>query len=110
MERSVRFYRDGMGLVVRSRSGQFATLDAANLGVYLWTRRWDWEAPRQPRERQGLGMYPHFEVADVAGTVERLRQAGYQIVQPARHYSWGTEAFVADPDGYTWALVTMGKH
>jgi len=45
-------------------------------------------------------MYPHFEVTNVQETAERLRKAGYKIVQEPREYSWGTEAFAADPDGY----------
>jgi uncharacterized glyoxalase superfamily protein PhnB len=54
-------------------------------------------------------MYPHFEVADVATTVERARKAGYKIAQEPRKYSWGTEAFVTDPDGYVWALINGPK-
>jgi predicted enzyme related to lactoylglutathione lyase len=58
---------------------------------------------------RGWGMYPHFEVADVARTIERARKAGYRIAQEPRNYGWGIEAFVADPDGYIWALVSPSK-
>jgi predicted enzyme related to lactoylglutathione lyase len=54
-------------------------------------------------------MYPHFAVVDVAATIERARKAGYRIVQEPRKYKWGTEGFVADPDGYVLALVNSPK-
>jgi uncharacterized glyoxalase superfamily protein PhnB len=40
---------------------------------------------------------------------EKARQAGYQIVQEPKKYDFGTEAFIADPDGCTWAFVSPPK-
>jgi uncharacterized glyoxalase superfamily protein PhnB len=54
-------------------------------------------------------MYLHFEVSDAAATVEKARQAGYRIVQEPKKYDFGTEAFIADPDGCTWAFVSPPK-
>ena len=106
LEHSIRFYRDLMGLEVKWRTPDFVTLQSANVGVFLWAKRWDWEAPRRDGERQGLGLYPHVAVADVRAKVEQARRAGYRVVQEARWHLWGTEAFVADPDGYVWALIS----
>src|SRR5437764_62755 len=78
LNRSIHFYRDLMGLCVTSKVGHFATLQSENAGVYLWSHRWEWEAPRAKGERQGLGMYPHFKVHNVEEVVKRARQAGYQ--------------------------------
>jgi catechol 2,3-dioxygenase-like lactoylglutathione lyase family enzyme len=108
LKASVAFYRDIIGLKVKSERGDFVTLEAANIGVFLWSKRWDWEKPRAKGERQGLGMYPHFVVGDVKGVVERARSAGYTIMQEAKWHPYGTEAFVADPDGYVWALISRG--
>ena len=88
---------------------RFVMLESDNVGVFLWSARWDWEKPRANGEREGLGMYPHFEVSDAAAIVDRARQAGYRIVQEPRKYDWGTEAFIADHDGYTWAFVSPRK-
>ena len=82
-------------------------LESENVGIFLWSARWDWEKPRSNGERQGLGMYPHFSVNDAATVVERARKAGYRIIQEPRKYDWGTEAFIADPDGYTWRLCRL---
>jgi catechol 2,3-dioxygenase-like lactoylglutathione lyase family enzyme len=109
MQASLAFYRDQMGLRPKSLNAGFSTLEGADVDVYLSSSRWDWEAPRGKDERQGLGMYPHFEMPSVTEAVDRLRKAGFKIVQEPRKYDWGTEAFVADPDGYTWALVSSSN-
>jgi catechol 2,3-dioxygenase-like lactoylglutathione lyase family enzyme len=109
MEASIAFYRDMMGLRPKSLSVNFSTLEGANVDIYLSTSPWAWKAPRGKDERLGLGMYPHFEVASVPEITARLKKAGYKIVQEPREYGWGTEAFVADPDGYTWALFSWQK-
>ena len=107
MQASLKFYRDVMGLRPNSLGKTFSTLETANIGIYLSTSPWVWKAPRRKGDRLGLGMYPHFEVSDVKGTVGRTERAGYRIVQEPKKHSWGTEAFVADPDGYTWALISL---
>jgi predicted enzyme related to lactoylglutathione lyase len=110
VQASIKFYRNVMGLQPKSLGNSFSTLEAANVGIYLSTSPWGWKPPRNKDERLGLGMYPHFEVADVQETVDRIKNAGYKIIQEPKIYSWGTEAFVADPDGYTWALISLPGH
>jgi len=74
-------------------------------GADLWTAfELSWLTPRGKDERAGWGMFPHLAVPDVAETAARMQKAGYKIVQPPKEYSQFTEAFIADPDGYTWAL------
>ena len=106
LKKSIAFYRDLLGLEVKSQSRDFAMLQSGNVGVFLSSTHWDWDEKRPTNARPGWGMYAHFEVADVVATVERARKAGYKIAQVPRKYNWGTEAFVADPDGYVWALVS----
>ena len=105
LKTSLAFYHDLLGLPIQSNDGHFAMLRAGNMRVALWDKRWDWEPPRTNGERPGLGMYPHLKVRNVSGVVNRAQRGGYKIVQEPRHYLWGTEAFVADPDGYVWALI-----
>ena len=109
LKNSIAFYHDFLGLQIKSQSKDFATLQSGNVGVFLSTTHWGWDEKRPVNGRPGWGMYPHFAVVDVAATIERARKAGYKIAQEPRKYDWGTEAFVADPDGYVWALVTAPK-
>jgi catechol 2,3-dioxygenase-like lactoylglutathione lyase family enzyme len=106
---SIAFYRDFVGLRLKSQSDWFVMLESSNVGVFLRNSRWDWEKPRSNGQQLGLGMYPHFEVSDAAAMVEKARKAGYRIVQEPRKYDFGTEAFIADPDGYTWAFISPPK-
>ena len=106
LNRSIAFYRDQLGLKLRKRSKDFVTLESANVGVYLWSKRWKWSPPPPQAGRPPQGMYPHLVMPDVKGAVQRLRQAGYRIVADAKDYRYGTEAFVADPDGFVWALIS----
>jgi catechol 2,3-dioxygenase-like lactoylglutathione lyase family enzyme len=109
LNKSIAFYRDLIGLEVKSQSKDFAMLQSGNVGVFLSNTHWDWDEKRPANARPGWGMYPHLEVADAAQTIERARKGGYRIAQEPRKYGWGTEAFVADPDGYVWALVSPPK-
>jgi len=109
VNRSLRFYHDCLGLEITSRSDDFVTLESANAGIYLWRKHWGWEKARTKGERNGCGMYPHFDFTDVAAVIDRCKAAGYAIIQEPIAYDWGKEAFVQDPDGYIIALVTMAK-
>jgi catechol 2,3-dioxygenase-like lactoylglutathione lyase family enzyme len=109
IKKSLIFYRDCLGLVLTSQTETFVTLESENSGIYLSQNRWNWEKVRAKGERNGLGMYPHFNVPDIAIAIGRFKTAGYVIVQKPIAYDWGSEAFVQDPDGYIIALVTMAK-
>lgn len=109
LNKSMAFYHDLLGLEIKSQSRMFAMLQSGNVGVFLSSTHWDWDEKRPTGSRPGWGMYPHLSVTDVATTIERARKDGYKIAQEPRKYSWGTEAFVADPDGYVWALVNAPK-
>ena len=109
LKKSIAFYHDFLGLEIRSQTKDFAILQSGNVGVFLSSTHWNWDEKRPSNARPGWVMYPHFEVADVAATVERARKAGYKIAQEPRKYTWGTEAFVADADGYVCALINPPK-
>lgn len=109
LNKSMAFYHDLLGFEIESQSRIFAMLQSGNVGVFLASTHWDWDEKRPTGGRPGWGMYPHLSVVDVAATVERARKAGYKIAQEPRKYSWGTEAFIADPDGYVWALINPPK-
>jgi catechol 2,3-dioxygenase-like lactoylglutathione lyase family enzyme len=105
LRKSIAFYHDLLGLEIKSQSKDFAMLQSANVGVFLFTTHWNWDEKRLTNTRPGWGMYPHFEVGGVNAMIELARKGGYRIAQEPRKYDWGTEAFVADPDGYVWTLI-----
>jgi lactoylglutathione lyase len=113
LERSLRFYVDGLGMRVQRRQefpeGQF-TLAFVGYGpesaatVLELTYNWD------DRDYDLGTAYGHvaIEVADLAAAVERLASAGTAITRapgplkgdPSQHI-----AFVRDPDGYAVELI-----
>jgi catechol 2,3-dioxygenase-like lactoylglutathione lyase family enzyme len=109
LKKSLAFYHDYLRLEIKSQTEDFVMLESGNVGVFLSSTHWNWDEKRPTNTRPGWGMYPHFAVVDVDAAVQRARTSGYRIVQEPRKYSWGTEAFVADPDGYIWALTSSPK-
>lgn len=109
LDRSLAFYRDQLGLRVKERSSDFVMLDSGNVGIYLWSKHWEWSTPPLAGPRPPSGMYPHLAVADAKALMARLRADGYTIVANAEDYSYGTEGFVADPDGFVWAIISAPR-
>jgi catechol 2,3-dioxygenase-like lactoylglutathione lyase family enzyme len=79
LKASIAFYRDFLGLRLKSESDWFVMLESDNVGMFLRNSRWDWEKRSGKGEQLGLGMYPHLEVSDAAATVEKARKAGYRV-------------------------------
>src|SRR5713101_3187287 len=69
LKKSIAFYHDLLGLEIKSQSKDFAMLQSANAGVFLSTTHWDWDEKRPAKARPGWGIYPHFEVGDVAAAI-----------------------------------------
>ena len=105
--KAIQFYQGGLGFAVMSNDGGFATLKGKTVDIYLSVGHHAWEKARSPAQQPGQGMYPHVLTDDVPALVAKLKAAGYRIVDEPRTYSWGAEAFAADPDGYVWAIVSM---
>ena len=127
LERSLRFYRDGLGLALRSQI-EMAGEPAATLlqlpdvhlrAVYLerdGTRIELLEYPspgctaaeRTPRPMNQLGLtHLSLRVDDLDATLAELANVGVQIVRPSRIDIPGIAAavFVTDPDGTLIELV-----
>jgi catechol 2,3-dioxygenase-like lactoylglutathione lyase family enzyme len=100
--RSVRFYRDGLGMRVESSSLHFVMLRAGNFGVVLSSRPWDFEKKGEPK---GVGMIPHFTTPDMDQFAARLKEHGIPWLREPIRESFGVEAFIIDPDGYQWAVL-----
>lgn len=102
MTRSVEFYRDVLGMRVEYRSLHFAILRAGNYGVALSTRPWPFEKQGEPK---GIGMIPHFTTVNMDEFGARLERNGISWLRAPVRESFGIEAFLADPDGYQWAVL-----
>ncbi len=94
LERSLRFYRDALGLVERMRTGPFVLLASPQSGDFVSL------SEGAPVGAPGLGHFGlHLEADDVDTAVRELEAAGGKLV-PGSQYPNFPSARVADPDGY----------
>ncbi len=111
LKRSVKFYRDGLGLPVKGEAGggvAFFPLNGTWLSLF----------PREELAKdagvtiEGRG-YPPFSLAhnvrtkeDVKPVLDRAVAAGAKLVKPAQDVFWGGHSgYFADPDGFLWEVA-----
>jgi catechol 2,3-dioxygenase-like lactoylglutathione lyase family enzyme len=117
LERSLRFYRDGLGLRTPGIIGQefehgkavFFELEGGLL-LALYGREdlaWDAQAPvSKPSPTEfSLGHNVNSR-EEVDRVMDEAQRAGAPIVKPAQEAFWGGYAgYFADPDGHLWEVV-----
>lgn len=117
LERSLRFYRDGLGLATDGivgtafEHGAVAFFDLeAGLKLAIWPR-----ASLAHDARLPLGLPSATDVSlahnvasrsEVEAVMEQAAAAGARLVRPARDTSWGGYAgYFQDPDGHLWEVA-----
>ena len=94
MERSLRFYRDALGLVERMRTGPYVLLGSPESGDFVSLSQ------ETPVGAPGLGHFGlHLEADDISSAVRALEAAGGKLVSGDEHSNFPS-ARIADPDGY----------
>jgi len=111
VERSLKFYVDGLGMAVGTRMGpplRHETIltfggDPRQPGIILLS---DETAKTPPAIVQSNGFdRVVLRMADIAATAQRLRAAGF-VPEEARDVAMGYRMMLAiDPDGYKYELV-----
>jgi uncharacterized protein len=117
LERSLRFYRDGLGLSTEGVIGTefdhgavvFFGLEGGSR-LALWPRAsiaHDTGIPVQPPSPTEMTLGHNVgSKAEVDGVMEQAREAGARIVKEAEVTFWGGYAgYFADPDGHLWEVV-----
>ena len=117
LERSLAFYRDGLGFPTRGIIGQefehgavvFFELESG-LTLALWAREniaHDAGLPRGPRSATELTLGHNVADRDsVDRVMARARTAGAHIVKEAHDTFWGGYAgYFQDPDDHLWEVV-----
>ncbi len=97
LEADVRFYRDGLGLVVLQESPSFTLLSAGNCRIGL-------HAGEQRSGASSVNL--HFRVGDVDAACAELARRGPACAEAPRNQPWGLRsATFVDPAGYRVELV-----
>lgn len=117
LERSVRFYRDGLGLPTQGIMGQefehgsVAFLDLqSGLKLALWPRAsiaHDTGLALQSSSATEFTLgHNVWSKAEVDIVMEEAERAGARIVKPAHDTFWrGYAGYFQDPDGHLWEVV-----
>ncbi|MDE2803058.1 MAG: VOC family protein [Chloroflexota bacterium] len=114
LERSMVFYRDGLGFPVHEAGGPSITFFALGDMMLSLYPRDALMAEANPGQADA-GQAPHaFTVAhnvasraEVDAVLAQAEAAGAQIVKPASETFWGGySGYFADPDGFRWEVAT----
>lgn len=114
LERSIRFYTQGLGLQVASRlpgkpgPGAVLTAPGAERTPFILLRQQGTVARATPPIALGDGLSRIIiRVADAKAAADRLKAAGYAVPDLANRRIF----FVTDPDGYRYEImqVSAGK-
>lgn len=117
LERSVAFYRDGLGLATEGIIGREFEYGAVaffdlqqGLRLALWPRKslaHDTGLPVAPASSTELSLGHNVASRDeVDAVMAQAAAAGATIVKPAADTFWGGYAgYFQDPDGHLWEVV-----
>jgi hypothetical protein len=117
LERSLAFYRDGLGLPTKGivgtefEHGAVAFFDLQpGLQLAIWPRAdlaHDTGLTQSPRSATELSLGHNVNSpAEVAEVMAQATRAGARIVKPAGKTFWGGYAgYFQDPDGHLWEVA-----
>jgi uncharacterized glyoxalase superfamily protein PhnB len=107
VERSLRFYADGLGFTVEERMEEDGKLLGVMLvagGCHLGLSQDDWAKGRDRKKGIGLRMFVDTLDQDLDALAARFRANGVEVDGPKTE-SWGERALsVEDPDGFKLTL------
>ncbi|MEK7315280.1 MAG: VOC family protein [Candidatus Eisenbacteria bacterium] len=110
--RSLRFYRDGLGFVVKDEwkengklVGYLLRAGSCEIGI----GQDDWAKGRSRVKGVGFRLYCET-TQDVDAFAARVRGAGFALAEEPTDHSWGVRAFtVDDPDGFRVSIFRKLK-
>ncbi|MBN2984677.1 MULTISPECIES: VOC family protein [Cohnella] len=117
LEKSLAFYRDGLGLPTEGivgrefEHGAVAFFDLqAGVKLAIWSRKdlaHETNLPLAPRSSTEFTIGHNVSSKEeVDAIMEQARRAGAEIVAPAQDAFWGGySGHFMDPDGHLWEIV-----
>jgi uncharacterized glyoxalase superfamily protein PhnB len=103
VERSIAWYRDVLGLVVKDRweyEGKLMGVEMQAGGVTFMLGQDDWKKGRDRVKGEGFRLYSETS-QDADRLAEQIKARGGTLAQEPKDESWGARVFsVEDPDGY----------
>ncbi len=105
-EKSLKFYKDVLGLKVKSQEGnQFAGFELEGTELAIFQK--DGATAMFPKEFMGTGggVNIGFQINDIHQACEELTSRGVQIFEGPKTTPWGQKvAYFKDPDSNIWEV------
>ena len=110
LERSIEFYRDGLGLPLADGPDGIAFFDTGGTRLSLYSREKLAEDVGVPSSGDGFrGFALAHNVGspeEVDATLQQAVDAGAVLVKPGQSVFWGGySGYFSDPDGFLWEVA-----
>ncbi len=104
-EKSFKFYKETLGLKVKSQEGKFANFKLGETELAVFQK--DEAIAMFPKEHMGSGggVSIGFQVDNVERTCKELKSKEVEIFEGPKKTPWGQEvAYFKDPDANIWEI------
>jgi lactoylglutathione lyase len=101
MEKSVKFYRDTLGLPIKTKSKDWTEFFNNDTVMALHP------AKKKSNIKTGSGMLVGFEVGDLEATVKKLKEKRVKFFKKPKEEPFGKHAIVQDPDGHLISIAEI---
>jgi lactoylglutathione lyase len=101
MDKSVKFYRDTMGLPLKTKSKDWTEFFNKDTVLALHP------AKKKSGIKTGSGMLVGFEVSDIDATVKKLKTKKVKFYKKPTEEPFGKHAIVKDPDGHLISIAEI---
>ncbi|MEQ9454901.1 MAG: VOC family protein [Phycisphaeraceae bacterium] len=110
LDRSVRFYRDGLGFPATDISEKIAFFQLQGVRLALYPRAGlaeDAGVPDEPAGFAGITLAHNVRSPEeVDRTLQEAVNAGARLIKPGQEVFWGGySGYLADPDGHLWEVA-----
>ena len=115
LDRSKKFYGEGLGCTIEQDYPQFVSLNlgegSSSLALYEREAAAA-DAGVSPEGSGFRGVSFHYIVPSSEAVDEVMKNAvaaGAEVVKGAAKTNWGTFGYFSDPDGYLWKVAASGQ-
>jgi lactoylglutathione lyase len=99
MERSLKFYRDTLGLAVKNATDEWTEFFTSGTVLALH--------PAKTKVKHNPSMLVGFMVSDLETIASSLKEKGIKFFKELKEESFGKHAIIEDPDGHLISIAEI---
>jgi lactoylglutathione lyase len=101
MEKSTRFYRDTLGIPIKTKSKDWTEFFNKDTVLALHPAR------KKNKIKTASSMLVGFEVSDLDATVKNLKEKNVRFFKKPKQEPFGKHAIIQDPDGHLVSIAEI---